>query len=149
DQLIRAGGIPKIVRMINLAGEPLQRVLVERIFATTQVNAVCNLYGPSETTTYSSWMVTRRGEIFPEHIGRPISNTQVYVLDGEFEPVPVGVLGELYIGGAGLARGYLGRAGLTGERFVPNPFGDGDRLYRTGDLVRYLADGNLEFLGRI
>ncbi|HEX8697018.1 MAG TPA: amino acid adenylation domain-containing protein, partial [Longimicrobium sp.] len=148
--LVEAGGVPPSARVVNLAGEPLKRALVEAIFAGTQVERVCNLYGPSETTTYSTWVAMRREEGFAAHIGRPLANTRVYVLDAAGEPVPVGVAGELYIGGAGVARGYLDRPELTAERFVADPFGaePGARLYRTGDLARWRADGTLEFLGR-
>ena len=150
EALLEVDGVPKTVRVINLAGEQLKRTLVERIFATTEASAVCNLYGPSETTTYSTWVSMKRGESLAMHIGRPIANTRVYILDGHGEPVPVGVVGELYIGGAGVARGYLNRPELTAERFLADPFVKeaGARMYRTGDLGRWLADGNIEFLGR-
>ena len=108
---------------------------------------MCNLYGPSETTTYSSWVEMPRAEGFVGHIGRPVANTQIYLLDAERQPVPVGVVGEIYIGGAGVARGYLNRPELTEERFLDNPFAPG-RMYKTGDLGRWLPEGNLEFLGR-
>jgi len=109
-----------------------------------------NLYGPTETTIWSAVcrVVTESGVM---SIGRPIANTQFYILDRYGQLVPVGVPGELHIGGAGLARGYLNRPELTAQKFIPNPFGDkpAERLYKTGDLVRYLPDDNLEFLGRI
>jgi non-ribosomal peptide synthetase component F len=131
---------------VNLAGKPLKRGLVERIFATTEGETVCNLYGPSETTTYSTWVAMRRGEGFVSHIGRPIANTRIYILDVNGEPAPIGVASELYIGGAGVARGYLNRPELTAERFVRDPFaGEADaRMYKTGDLGRWRPDGTIE-----
>ncbi|MFA0994937.1 MULTISPECIES: non-ribosomal peptide synthetase [Pseudomonas syringae group] len=110
-----------------------------------------NVYGPTETTVISSiWTLEPRADI-PQRqvpIGRPIANTRFYVLDQQNAPVPVGVSGQLHIGGFGVARGYLGLAELTAERFIDNPFVPGDRLYRSGDLARYRPDGQLEFLGR-
>ncbi|MDO8043126.1 amino acid adenylation domain-containing protein, partial [Janthinobacterium sp. SUN137] len=109
---------------------------------------VFNAYGPTESTVWVSTAELRPGQVIT--IGRPIANTQLYVLDRCLNPVPVGVLGELHVGGVGLARGYLNRSELTAEKFIANPFGEpGSRLYKTGDLVRHLADGSLEFAGRI
>ncbi len=141
--------MPSSVSIVNLAGEALAGALVEQIYQLDHVREVLNLYGPSETTTYSTFTRVGRGQT--PTIGHPIGNTQVYVLDPNREPMPIGVPGEVYIGGSGVARGYLGRPDLTAERFVHSPFG-GDpeaRLYRTGDLARWLPDGQLEYLGRM
>ncbi|HVE93039.1 MAG TPA: amino acid adenylation domain-containing protein, partial [Actinomycetota bacterium] len=129
---------PKWVRAM-LSGRPPRRLI--------------HVYGPSESTTFASWHLVESVE--PDAttvpIGRPVANTTMYVLDPQLEPVPVGVAGEIHLGGDGLARGYLHRPQLTKERFVPDPFSDapGARLYRTGDLARYRADGAVEFLGRL
>src|SRR5690606_26177750 len=117
--------------------------------ATTNAK-ILNMYGPTETTV---WSTTHEVDEITDtiRIGRPIANTTLYVLDAAQRPVPRGAVGELYIGGDGVTRGYHERPELTAERFVPDRFGQGEprgRLYRTGDLVRYRADGELEFLGR-
>jgi len=148
-ELLAMGKLPDSVRTINLAGEPLRSDLVKEIYECRSVEKVYDLYGPSETTTYSTF--TLRSSDGPPTIGRPISNTRIYILDGNLQPVPVGVLGELYIGGAGVARGYVNRPDLTSEQFIASPFSDEpkSRLYRTGDVARYRSDGNIEFLGRV
>jgi amino acid adenylation domain-containing protein len=148
--LLEEKALPSQVQTVNVAGEPLKRELVERIFADTQVKRVCNLYGPTETTTYSTWVAMEREDGFVAHIGQPVANTRVYILDQKMEPVPAGTTGEIYIGGAGVARGYLNREDLTAERFMPDPYAGqmGARMYKTGDRGRWLPDGNLEFLGR-
>lgn len=109
-----------------------------------------NAYGPTEYTVCATINECTDDGSKP-HIGRPIANTQIYLLDAQRKRVPIGAVGELYIGGVGLARGYLNRSELTAEKFIPNPFSDepGARLYKTGDLARYLPDGNIEFIGRI
>jgi amino acid adenylation domain-containing protein len=176
-ELLRVGGLPESVRTVNLAGEPLPRTLADQIYEQTRVEKVYDLYGPSETTTYSTF--ARRQPGGAATIGRPIANTQIYLLDKNLEPVPVGVPGEMYIGGEGVTRGYLHAPELTAERFVPNPFGGESKrvqpyprefarkggpenasenpatrtrrpalLYRTGDLARWRPDGTIEFLGR-
>ncbi|MDM9379445.1 amino acid adenylation domain-containing protein [Chlorogloeopsis sp. ULAP01] len=148
-ELLQLDGIPSCVRTVNLAGEPLQNQLVQQIYQNHHIQKVFNLYGPSEDTTYSTFTQVNRDEKVT--IGRPIANTQIYLLDSNLQPVPIGVPGEIYLGGAGLARGYLNRPELTKEKFISSPFSNKleSRLYKTGDLARYLPDGNLEYLGRI
>jgi acyl-coenzyme A synthetase/AMP-(fatty) acid ligase len=141
---------PPLARAL-CGGEALPRDLAARLMATGV--ELWNMYGPTETTIWSTnYQVTGAGSAEAnEPIGRPIDNTQLYVVDRQMRPVPIGVAGELLIGGDGLAMGYIGRGDLTAEKFVPDPFGGtpGARLYHTGDLVRYRADGSLVFLGRL
>jgi amino acid adenylation domain-containing protein/non-ribosomal peptide synthase protein (TIGR01720 family) len=187
-QLSGINAIPPSVHTVNLAGEALQQSLVEQLQHHSHIQQIFNLYGPSEDTTYSTYALINSRQKFgirnsefgtTPPIGRPIANTQTYILDRHLQPVPIGVRGELYIGGDGLARGYLNQPELTAEKFIPNPFGNsglGIRnisytdalatennqitqlrssnsqfriLYKTGDRVRYLPDGNIEYLGRL
>lgn len=148
-ELIRLEGVPTSVQVVNLAGEALPTSLAQRIYERTSVRKVYNLYGPTEDTTYSTYTLVSRGAEVT--IGRPLPNTQAYILDEGRQPVPIGVPGELFLAGDGLARGYFGREDLTRERFVSNPFAKASdaRMYRTGDLARFLPDGNIQYLGRI
>jgi len=150
-ELIRENNLPAQVNTVNLAGEVLQNQLVQQIYQQSTIERVFNLYGPSEDTTYSTFALLKKGTSESPSIGRSITNTQIYILDSHLQPVPVGVPGELHIGGAGLARGYLNQPELTSEKFIANPFSNeaNSRLYKTGDLARYLPDGNIEYLGRI
>ncbi|VEL98330.1 amino acid adenylation domain-containing protein [Alteromonas sp. 76-1] len=141
--------IPKSVVTINVAGEPLTRALVNRTITQTSAKRVNNLYGPSEDTTYSTHAeFTATIEIEPT-IGRAISDTELYVMASSNQLAPLGAVGELYIGGKGLARGYWNNASITQEKFVPNPFGREGRVYKTGDLVRWDELGQLVFIGRV
>lgn len=139
------------LRRVVSGGEPLSAELRDRFF--DQMDAeLHNLYGPTEATvTATSWTCLPEHADQPVPIGSPGANMQVYILDGDSNPVPIGVHGELVIGGEGLARGYLNSPGLTAEKFIPNPFSDepGARMYRTGDLARYLPDGAIQYAGRI
>jgi len=149
--LISQKAVPASVVTVNLAGEPLKQVLVDQAYNCSNIARVLNLYGPTEDTTYSTWVQVQAAGSKPPSIGRPITNSRAYILDESMNPVPIGVTGELYLGGTGLARGYLNRPDLTAEKFVPDPLsGDpGARLYRTGDQARYLPNGEIEFLGRL
>jgi len=137
------------MRLVAVGGETLLPALVEKVFERLGDGVtVVNLYGPTEATIVSTWWRCRRGDaVVP--IGRPIANTQVYLLDANMNLASAGVAAELFIGGVGLARGYFKRPDLTEERFVPNPFRPGERIYRTGDFARWRQDGTLEYLGRL
>ncbi len=148
-ELVRSNGIPRSVCTVNLAGEPLAQSLVEKLYQIPWIKKVYDMYGPTEDTVYSTFTLRSAGG--QARIGRPIANSQAYVLDAHRQPVPLGMPGELYLGGAGLARGYWRQSQLTAEKFVPDPFSNEPeaRLYRTGDLVRYDPEGNLQYIGRI
>ncbi len=147
-ELLRMKGIPASVRTVCLAGEALPASLAAAVYAEPTIEKLYNLYGPTEDTTYSTYTLVPRDGSAPL-IGRPIANGTAYILDARMEPEPIGVAGEIYLGGAGLARGYLHQPGMTADRFVLSPFVAGERLYRTGDLGRYREGGELEYLGRL
>ena len=140
-----ANALPTLI----LGGEAPSRELLKTLAPGT--TTLLNAYGPTEIAVCATlWRCPKDFDSGPISIGRPNANTQIYILDPQGQPVPLGVIGELYIGGAGVARGYLNRPELTRERFLPDPFSSNAqaRMYRTGDLARYLPDGNIEFLGR-
>ncbi|HEX8275247.1 MAG TPA: amino acid adenylation domain-containing protein [Longimicrobiaceae bacterium] len=148
-ELLRTGGIPASVNTLFLAGEPLHPDLARALYDLGHVERIANLYGPTEDTTFStcSWVERGAERVL---VGRPLPGTRARVLDAELRHVPVGVAGELYLAGAGLARGYLDRPELTAERFLPDPHGEpGSRMYRVMDRVRWAANGELEYLGRL
>ncbi len=156
-ELVGGGRVPASVRTVSLGGEPLTPSLAEAIRRRTRATRLVNLYGPSEATTCATWwaapLAAHAADAEPPAptIGRPIAGSRVHLLGPGLAPVPAGVAGEVWIGGRGVSRGYLGRPELTAERFLPDPFAaaPGRRLYRVGDLARWRPDGELEFLGRV
>jgi amino acid adenylation domain-containing protein len=145
--LLSAGWEKEAPIKVLCGGEALSPKLANQL--TARSNSVWNMYGPTETTIWSTLdkVECETGRI---SIGRPIANTQIYILDSHLQPVPIGVTGELYIGGDGISRGYFNRPDLTAERFIPDPFNSspGSKLYKTGDVARYLPDGRIELFGR-
>jgi len=145
--LLESGWLPRANLKLLCGGEPLTPNLLAKLTARGQ--RLHHVYGPTETTIWSTHTLLAADSLIT--LGRPLANTRLYVLDKALQPVPIGVPGELYIGGAGLARGYLNRPELTQERFIANPFAadkEDTRLYKTGDIVRYLPDGTIQYLGR-
>nr|QQH17589.1 non-ribosomal peptide synthetase [Nostoc sp. KVJ20] len=157
NQLVsQVPGIFKTLQTVLFGGEAVEPNWVRTLLQNQPPKRLLHVYGPTENTTFSSWYLVQE---VPESatnlpIGQPIANTQIYILDRYLQPVPIGVPGELCIGGDGLARGYLNRPDLTEEKFIPNSIAEAQlahskKLYKTGDLARYLPDGNIEFIGRI
>ncbi|MFP2903373.1 AMP-binding protein, partial [Corallococcus sp. 4LFB] len=141
------------VRQLHVGGEAVDPGAMRAALAAGMSGKLVNAYGPTESTTFAAWHEVKQvpAGAVTVPIGKPLSNTELYVLDAHGQPVPAGVAGELYIGGDGLALGYLGRPELTAEKFVPHPFSmePGARLYRTGDQVKQLPDGSVVFLARL
>ncbi|WP_328306651.1 non-ribosomal peptide synthetase [Streptomyces sp. NBC_00442] len=148
NSLLDAGSLPPNVRTVVFGGEPLRRKLVDRAYRETGADRVYNAYGPTEGTVFCSVELVPEDESDEPTIGPPSPGVRAYVLDENLRQLPAGVSGELYIGGVGLAHGYVNRPRTTAERFVPDPFLDGERMYRTGDVVAFTEDGALRFGGR-
>ncbi|MGA2858804.1 MAG: amino acid adenylation domain-containing protein, partial [Candidatus Sulfotelmatobacter sp.] len=151
---LEASGLERCrsIRQVFASGEALPYELQQRFFEHLGWSELHNLYGPTEAAVdVTYWACSPKSKLSTVPIGRPIANTQIYILDSKLQPVPIGVAGELHIGGIGLARGYLNRPELTAEKFIADPFAQepGARLYKTGDLSRFLPDGSIEYLGRI
>ncbi len=150
EGVLREGELNASIKVVNLAGEALSRVLVEEVYARSRVERVVNLYGPSEDTTYTTMEEEERGSQKRVGIGRGIENTRIYIADERGEMVARGVRGEIYIGSESLARCYIGKGEATAERFVPDGWSGlrGERVYKTGDVGRYNKEGRIEYVGR-
>jgi amino acid adenylation domain-containing protein len=150
EEVLRLKAVPTSVSTINLAGEPLRIDLVTRLYRQSNISALYNLYGPTESTVYSTFALITAGESQEPSIGRPLGGTQVYLLDRQENLSPIGVNAEIHLAGTGIARGYFNKPALTAGSFRPNPFGDpaSSRLYKTGDIGHYTLGGNIMLRGR-
>ncbi|MCH5584990.1 amino acid adenylation domain-containing protein [Shimazuella sp. AN120528] len=148
-ELLELDAIPSNVKTVNLAGEPLTNQLAQKLYELGHVEKVYNLYGPTEDTTYSTYSLVEKGSAEIPAIGRPIDHTEVFVMNEYGKLMPIGIPGELYIGGAGVSAGYLNHPTLTAEKFVNHPFRSEEKLYRTGDRAVLLENGEFKFLGRL
>lgn len=148
--IAKINGIPPSVTTVNLAGEALSNNIVQEVYKLKHIKQIFNLYGPSEDTTFSTVALIPKGYDDIPPIGKPINQTEVFLLNENLQPVPEGELGEIYLTGAGIARGYRYRPDLTAEKFLPNPFSNETKakMYKTGDLAIYLPDKQLKFVGR-
>src|SRR4029077_19488522 len=150
-ELMRRRTVPESVRTVNLYAEIAPTALAVRIYGSSRIERVFQSYGRPESGYSTRALLPRQSENGSIPLGQTLMNTQVYVLDKQMELLPVGVVGELYLGGVGLARGYMNEPTGTASRFVPSPFSEkeGERLYRTGDRVKYGRNGELEWVGRV
>lgn len=139
------------IKYMMIAGEAFPKELVKKAVAIFKNSSIENIYGPTEASIYAAYFGCTKEEISSHHtpIGKPVSNTRIYIVDQHLQPVLIGKPGELCIAGDGLARGYYNQPELTAKTFIDNPFEPGTKLYKTGDSARWLSDGNIEYLGRI
>lgn len=148
NELLRLKAVPSSVTTINLAGEALSRELVNRLYSLDHIERVNNLYGPSETTTYSTFEQVDKNLTQAISIGRPIANTRIYIMDESLKLSPIGIYGEIYIAGAGVAMGYHKKPELTAAHFLKNPLNEEEIIYKTGDIGKWLPDGRIQLAGR-
>ncbi len=138
------------LKYVLVAGEVFTKSLYNQLKSTVNAEMIINLYGPTETTIFSTYYICHENEESSSiPIGKPLSNYRAYILNQDYYPVPIGVTGELYIAGAGVGRGYINKSDLTDEKFISDPFIPGEKMYKTGDLTRWLPNGDIEYIGRI
>jgi amino acid adenylation domain-containing protein len=150
ETILENRDLPKNIKVVVIGGDKASDVLINKLNSYCSLPKILHTYGPTEITIYCTAILWQKNSnnFKKISIGKPIANTQVYILNQDLQLLPIGIVGEIYVSGVGLARGYLNRPELTAEKFMENPYGEG-RLYKTGDLACYLPDGNIKFLGRV